>query len=90
MKINWKVRAKNPVFWLNIAIAILMPILAYMGISWQDVTSWAALGGILLGAIKNPVIVVAVIVSVVNVLNDPTTKGFGDSIRALGYDKPDK
>lgn len=90
MKINWKVRAKNPVFWLNIAIAVLMPILAYMGISWQDVTSWAALGGILLGAIKNPVIVVAVIVSVVNVFNDPTTKGFGDSVRALGYDKPDK
>lgn len=90
MKINWKVRAKNPVFWFNIAIAILTPILAYMGISWQDVTSWAALGGILLGAIRNPVIVVAVVVSIMNVLNDPTTKGFGDSIRALGYDKPDK
>lgn len=90
MKINWKVRAKNPVFWFNIVVAILMPILAYMGISWQDVTSWAALGNILFGAIKNPVIVVAVIVSVVNVLNDPTTKGWGDSVRALGYNEPNK
>lgn len=90
MKINWKVRAKNPVFWFNVVIAILMPILAYMGISWQDVTSWAALGGILFGAIKNPVIVVAVIVSVVNVLNDPTTKGWGDSVRVLGYSEPNK
>jgi phi LC3 family holin len=90
MKINWKVRAKNPVFWFNVVIAILMPILAYMGISWQDVTSWAALGDILFGAIKNPVIVAAVIVSVANVLNDPTTKGLGDSVRALGYSEPNK
>ena len=90
MKINWKVRAKNPVFWFNVAIAILMPILAYMGISWQDVTSWTALDNILFGAIKNPVIVGAVVVSVANVLNDPTTKGLGDSVRALGYDKPDR
>ena len=88
MKINWKVRFKNPVFWAELVVAIVLPILTHMGLNWGDITSWAALGGVLLSAIQNPVIVVAVIVSVWNALTDPTTKGFADSERALGYDKP--
>lgn len=90
MKINWKVRAVNPVFWGNIVIAIICPILAYMGISWDDLTSWAALGNVLLEAIKNPVIVVAIIVSVWNAINDPTTSGISDSAAALQYAEPKK
>ena len=88
MKINWKVRVKNPVFWANIIIAVLLPILAHMGVNWQDMTSWATLGGTLLDAVQNPVIVVAVVVSVWNAINDPTTAGLSDSARALSYDKP--
>lgn len=86
--INWKVRAKNPIFWVQVAVAIVLPILAYLGLSWDDMTSWAALGGIFLEAIKNPVILVSVVVSVWNAVNDPTTKGLGDSARALGYEQP--
>lgn len=86
--INWKVRVKNPVFWIQIIVAIVMPILAYLGLSWEDMTSWAALGGIFIEAVSNPVILVAVAVSVWNAINDPTTKGLGDSERAMGYDKP--
>lgn len=86
--INWKVRIKNPVFWVQIAVAIVLPILAYLGLSWEDMTSWAALGGIFLEAIKNPVILASVIVSVWNAINDPTTKGLSDSYRAMTYDKP--
>lgn len=86
--INWKVRIKNPVFWVQIAVAIVLPILAYLGLSWEDMTSWAALGGIFLEAIKNPVILASVIVSVWNAINDPTTKGLADSYRAMTYDKP--
>ena len=88
MKINWKVRAKNPVFWANIIAAILLPILAYMGLSWEDMTSWAALGGILVEAVKNPVILVSVVVSVWNALNDPTTAGISDSNQAMTYQAP--
>lgn len=88
MKINWTVRFKNPVFWAELACAVLLPILAHMGMNWADMTSWAALGGVLLEAVKNPVIVVAVIVSVWNALNDPTTKGIGDSKQALTYTEP--
>lgn len=88
MKINWTVRFKNPVFWAEMAAAILLPVLAHMGMNWEDMTTWAALGNLLLDAVKNPVIVVAVVVSVWNALNDPTTKGIGDSKQALTYTEP--
>ena len=88
MKINWKVRFKNPVFWANIGMAILLPILTYMGMNWEDMTTWAAIGDLLWQAIQNPVVVLAVAVSLFNAITDPTTKGLGDSERALTYDKP--
>ena len=90
MKINWKVRIKNPVFWVQVIVAVMLPILAHLGLNWEDMTTWAALGGVLLDAIKNPVIVVAVIVSVWNAVNDPTTAGLGDSAQALTYEAPKK
>ena len=90
MKINWKVRVKNPVFWVQVAVAIILPILAQLGLEWKDMTTWAALGGVLLESVKNPVIVVAVIVSVWNAIVDPTTAGMGDSSQALTYEKPKK
>ena len=88
MKINWKVRLKNPVFWVGLAVAIVLPILTSLGMSWEDMTTWAALGNALLQAVKNPVILVSVLVSVWNAINDPTTKGLSDSAQALTYDKP--
>ena len=88
MKINWKVRLKNPVFWANLAVAIVLPILTYLGLNWSDMTTWAGLGRALLEAVKNPVILVSVLISVWNLINDPTTKGLSDSSRALTYTEP--
>lgn len=90
MKINWKVRIKNPVFWAQVAAAVVVPILAYLGLSWEDMTTWAALGGILLKAIQNPVILGSVVVSLWGIVNDPTTAGLSDSKRALTYEAPKK
>lgn len=90
MKINLKVRFKNPVFIANLAMAILLPILTYMGLSWEDMTTWAALGKVFVSAIQNPVVVVSVVVSVWNALNDPTTAGISDSTRAMTYTEPNK
>lgn len=90
MKINWKVRAKNPAFWVQIGVSVFVPILAYFGLNWSDMTTWAAIGALLWQAIQNPVVVVSVAVSVFNAITDPTTVGIGDSVRALGYDKPAK
>ncbi len=85
---NWKVRLKNPAFWASVAIAIITPILAYMGITAQDITTWAALGSVLLQAVSNPYILLMVAVSVYNAVVDPTTTGVTDSARALQYDRP--
>ena len=85
MKINWKIRLKNPVFLAQLVLAILTPILAYAGITMQDLTSWISLGQLLLDAILNPYVLGLVIISVWNAVNDPTTTGVTDSERALTY-----
>ena len=88
MKINWKVRFKNPVFIAQLLLAILTPILAYAGLTVQDMTTWQAIGNLLLGAISNPYVIGLVVISVFNALNDPTTTGITDSSKALTYDAP--
>ena len=88
MKINWKVRFANPEFWKQIALAVFVPLLAYYGLMWEDMTTWAAIGELFVQAVQNPVVVLSVVVSVYNAIIDPTTKGMGDSERALTYDKP--
>lgn len=85
---NLKVRFKNPVFIVQIILAVLTPILAYAGLTMQDLTSWAVLGDIFIGAVKNPYVLGLIAVSVWNALNDPTTKGVTDSERAMTYTKP--
>lgn len=90
MQINWKVRIKNPVFWVQIGLSILTPILAYLGISAEDLNSWGALWAILLEAIKSPYVLGLVFISVWNAINDPTTSGVSDSLQALTYTQPKK
>lgn len=87
---NLKVRFKNPVFIAQLILSILTPILAYAGLTLQDITTWEALVNMLLGAVQNPYVLGLVVVSVWNALNDPTTAGLGDSTRAMTYDKPHK
>lgn len=88
MKINWRVRIKNPVWWVQVVIAVITPMLAYFGINWNDLTTWSAIGNLLWKAISNPVVVVTVLLSVCNTINDPTTKGLSDSESALSYNEP--
>lgn len=87
---NWLVRLKNPVFIAQIILAILTPVLAYAGLTAQDLTTWGALGRLLLEAISNPYVLSLVVVSVWNAINDPTTSGIKDSKRALEYNAPRK
>lgn len=86
--INIKVRFRNPVFIAQLILAVLTPILAYAGLTMQDLTTWKALGDLLLGAVKNPYVLSLVVVSVFNAVTDPTTVGVKDSERALTYDFP--
>lgn len=90
MKINWKIRFKNPVFIAQLILSVLTPILAYAGLTIQDITTWGALGNLLVSALSNPYVLGLVIVSVWNAVNDPTTAGVSDSVNALTYEEPKK
>lgn len=88
--INWKVRFKNPVFIAQLILSILTPILTYMGITVQDLTSWGVVLDALQCAVSSPYVLGLIVVSVWNALNDPTTAGLGDSVNALTYSTPKK
>ena len=88
MNINWKIRVTNPMFWAQIVASVFLPILAYMGMTVQDLTSWAMVGNALLLAISNPYVLLLVAMSVYNTIIDPTTTGISDSKQALSYTKP--
>ena len=90
MKVNWKVRFKNPVFIAQLILSVLTPILAYAGLTVQDITTWGTLGNLLVSAVSNPYVLGLVIVSVWNAVNDPTTAGVSDSSNALTYEEPKK
>ena len=86
MKLNWKVRIKNPYFWLGL-IAV---ILAAVGVSPESLTSWPILYAQIRALLGNPFAVGCVIVAVLGYINDPTTSGLSDSRQVMGYEKPRK
>jgi phi LC3 family holin len=90
MNINWKARFKNPVWWAEVAASVVLPMLAAIGLSWADMTTWEALWEAVKTAVANPVVVVAMGVSLWNAITDPTTAGLGDSVLAMTYKAPRK
>lgn len=90
MKINWKVRfnKKNILFIAQVAISIVIPILTYFGLQASDLTTWEKVWETFIAAISNPYVVVMTLMSLFNAITDPTTKGVGDSDKALTYEKP--
>lgn len=91
MHINWKVRLKHPTFWIGLIGAVGTPILAYLGITAADLTTWGSVGNAMAAAATNPYLLGLVVLSVLSflgVVNDPTTKGLNDSARALTYEEP--
>lgn len=83
MQINWRIRFRNPVFLAQLACAVVMPLITGMGYEWSQMTTWATLGEVIAAALGNPVVVVAMLVSVFNCITDPTTSGLSDSKSAL-------
>lgn len=84
MKINWKVRVKNPYFWVGLAGVIL----AAIGVSPESLTSWPILYGQIMDLLQNPFAIGCVILGVLGYINDPTTKGISDSTQAMTYVSP--
>lgn len=86
MKINLKVRVRNPYFW----IGLLAVVLAAIGVTPESLTSWDILYSQIMQLLGNPFALSCVVVAVVGYINDPTTAGLRDSNRALTYKKPAK
>ena len=91
-KINWKVRfnRNNLTFIFRFIGALLLPVLAYMGLQFQDITSWNVVGSLLLDFVKNPYLVGLTLLNALNIIPDGTTKGLSDSYKALKYEQPNK
>lgn len=87
---NLKVRIRNPVFWAQLLLSIFVPIGTYFGLRGEDVTSWRIVFELFVKAISNPYVLVMIIMSVWNALNDPTTAGLKDSALAMSYEHPKK
>lgn len=88
MKINWKVRFKNPTFWIELAGSILFTVLAYLHLTAEDLTTWAAVSNLFMEVIKNPYLIGLILMNLITLFTDPTTKGIGDSEQAMTYNEP--
>lgn len=81
MKINWKVRFKNRTWittFVSFIIATVYQILAMFEIA-PTVTE---------DSVVQVVAAVVQLLTLMGVLIDPTTAGFNDSERAMGYEEP--
>lgn len=81
--INWTVRIKNKAFWVAIIPAVLMLIqcvASMLGFSLD----LGVLGDKLLALVE----AVFMVLGIIGIVNDPTTKGLSDSELAMTYTKP--
>ena len=89
--INWTVRIKNPMWWVGMIGVVGAPVLAYTGMAASDITTWDALGNLVVQVFNNPYLfgsVAMAVLGAIGVTSDPTTTGIGDSTRALTYEAP--
>lgn len=82
MKINWKVRLRQPAFW--IATIPVMITFAYSVLAFAGFTP-----SITQDTVQNLFIALVALLAQFGIIVDPTTKGVNDSDRAMKYDKPE-
>ena len=83
MKINWIVRIKNKNFWLSAIPAVLLLVQVVAAVFGFTLD---------LGEVGNKLIAVVnavfAVLTMLGVVNDPTTAGLSDSTRAMTYEAP--
>lgn len=80
---NWKVRLKNKTFWISFIPAVLLLVQVVAAVFGFQLE----LGG-LGDKLLNVVNALFAVLTLLGIVNDPTTKGISDSAQALTYDKP--
>lgn len=81
MKINWKVRLRNPIFWLTAVPAVVSTVYTLLGL-------FGVVPGISEDVLVKAVTAIVTGLAALGVLVDPTTAGVTDSEQALTYEKP--
>ena len=81
--INWKVRIKNPTFWIS-AIAALALVVQ----SVAELFGYTIDMSTMVGKLQMVVKYVFGFLAIMGIVNDPTTSGVSDSERAMGYEVP--
>lgn len=84
-KINWKVRFKNPTFWLTAVPAVFLVLQTVLPVLGIDVDLEGAKA-----ATMEVVNAVLVLLTTLGVVVDHTTAGVGDGSLGLSYDEPKK
>ncbi|WP_105209570.1 phage holin [Streptococcus suis] len=74
-KINWGVRLRNSTFWWTL-VPLGVLLMQQLGFNWVP-ENWEAIFGTVMS-----------ILTVVGIINDPTTAGVADSQQALHYHRP--
>lgn len=83
MKINWKVRFKNKVFWVALipmTLMLVQQVCALFGVTVNVST--------LSDQLVEIVGTVFIILGLLGIVADPTTNGVSDSEQAMEYTKP--
>ena len=83
MKINWKVRIKNKLFWLAFIPAFLVLINSLANVFGIEI-DLSEMQRDLLDVVE----AVFLLLGIVGIVTDPTTEGLSDSKNALTYEKP--
>ena len=83
MKINWKVRIKNKLFWVSLipAVVLLVQVVA-------DLFGYELELGELSSKLIEVVNAVFAVLVILGIVIDPTTEGVEDSARAMTYNEP--
>lgn len=83
IKLNWKIRSQNPMFYIQILLSFFVPVLGYLGLNWSDMTTWGSLFDMIMSALSNPYCLSIAAVSVFNAIVDSTSPGISDSNHVL-------
>ncbi len=81
--INWKIRIKNKNFWIALIPAILVLIQVVAKVFGYEI-DLGDLGNNLLAVVN----AVFVLLSILGIVQDPTTEGISDSDLAMTYTEP--
>ena len=81
--INWKVRIRNRLFWMEVIPALALVVQAVAAIFGYAINL-----DTLVGKILTAVDAVFALLVILGIVVDPTTAGIGDSERAMKYEEP--